>query len=163
MSGQVELGRVIGAFGIKGWIRLRSYTQPAANILRYKRWTIADREWQVVEGRPHGDTVVASLAGLDDRDAANALYGATIAVERSALPKAKKGEFYWTDVLGSEVVSTTGARLGRLESLTSNGAQDVMVVVDGATERLIPFVVGPIVIGVDKDSKRILVEWDAQW
>lgn len=163
MSGQVELGRVIGAFGVKGWIRLLSYSQPPANILRYKRWTVAGREWQVVEGRPHGDTVVASLAGLADRDAANALHGATVTVARAALPKAKKGEFYWTDVLGGEVVSTAGATLGRLQSLTSNGAQDVMVVVDGERERLIPFVVGPIVVGVDKDSKRILVEWDAQW
>lgn len=161
-GGQVELGRVIGAFGVQGWIRLRSYTQPAANILRYKRWTLADREWRVVEGRPHGDGVVASLEGLADRDAAEALNGATIAVPRSALPKAGPGEFYWTDVLGSEVVSAAGARLGRLESLTSNGAQDVMVV-RGERERLIPFVVGPIVKSVDSAAKRIVVEWEPEY
>ena len=162
MTGEVELGRVIGAFGIKGWIRLRSNTEPPEKILKYRTWQLAGREWKVVEGHAQAGAVVASLEGLTDRDDAAALEGETIGVSRSVLPKAKKGEFYWTDVLGSEVVSTTGASLGRLESLTSNGAQDVMVV-QGERERLIPFVVGPIVIGVDPQSKRILVDWDPEY
>lgn len=162
-GGQVELGRVIGAFGIKGWIRLQSHTSPPEGILRYKRWTLAGHEWQVIEGHAQGTAVVASLAGLTDRNAAEALYGATIEVPRSALPKAKRGEFYWTDVLGAEVVSTAGAKLGTLQSLTSNGAQDVMVVVDGERERLIPAVTGPIVQGVDVKAKRIVVDWEADW
>lgn len=162
MPGTVELGRVVGAFGIKGWVRLRSYTDPPANILRYRTWLIGGREWTLVEGRDQSDGVVAALAGLEDRDAAAALRGAAIEVPRSALPKPKRGEFYWTDVLGSEVVSTTGAKLGTLDSVTSNGAQDVMVVT-GEVERLIPFVVGPIVKSVDPAAKRILVEWDPGW
>ena len=162
MPGTVELGRVVGAFGIKGWVRLRSYTDPPANILRYRTWLIGGREWSLVEGRDQGDGVVAALAGLEDRDAAAALRGAAIEVPRSALPKPKRGEFYWTDVLGSEVVSTTGAKLGTLQSVTSNGAQDVMVVA-GEVERLIPFVVGPIVQHVDAAAKKILVEWDPKW
>lgn len=162
MPGTVELGRIVGAFGIKGWVRLRSYTDPPANILRYRTWVIGGREWQVVEGRDQSDGVVAALAGLEDRDAAAALRGAGIEVPRSALPKPKRGEFYWTDVLGSEVVSTTGAKLGTLSSVTSNGAQDVMVVT-GEVERLIPFVVGPIVQHVDAAAKKILVEWDPKW
>ena len=128
MPGTVELGRVVGVFGVRGWIRLRSHTVPPEGILRYRRWHIGGREWQVVEGRAQGETVVAGLKGLEDRDAALALRGSTVEVARSALPKAKKGEFYWTDVLGSEVVSTRGAVLGTLDSVTSNGAQDVMVV-----------------------------------
>lgn len=162
MPGHVELGRIVGAFGIKGWVRLRSYTDPADGILRYRQWLIGGREWQVVEGRGQGDSVVAALAGLADRDAAAALRGATIEVARSALPKPGRGKFYWTDVLGSEVVSTAGAKLGTLSSVTSNGAQDVMVVT-GDVERLIPFVVGPIVQNVDPAAKRIVVEWDPKW
>lgn len=162
MPGTVELGRVVGAFGIKGWVRLRSYTDPPANILRYRTWLIGGREWTLVEGRDQSDGVVAALAGLEDRDAAAALRGAAIEVPRSALPKPKRGEFYWTDVLGSEVVSTTGAKLGTLDSVTSNGAQDVMVVT-GEVERLIPFVVGPIVQNVDPKAKQIVVEWDPGW
>lgn len=160
---RVELGRVLGAFGIKGWIRLQSHTAPPEGILRYKRWIIAGREWRVIEGRPQGTTVVASLDGLTDRDVAAAMHGGAIEVPRSALPKAKRGEFYWTDVLGAEVVSTSGARLGRLMSLTSNGAQDVMVVADGEHERLIPAVAGAVVQGVDVKAKRIVVEWEPTW
>ena len=162
MPGDVELGRVSGAFGIRGWIRLQSFTQPLDGILRYERWTIGGREWQVVEGHAQGRSVVASLAGLADRTDAEGLRGEVIVVPRSALPKPKRGEFYWADVLGGEVVSTRGARLGTLESVTSNGAQDVMVV-RGERMRLIPFVVGPIVIGVDTGSKRILVEWEPEY
>lgn len=162
MPGMVELGRVVGAFGIKGWVRLRSYTDPPEGILRYRQWHIGGREWKVVEGRGQPEGVVAALEGLQDRDAAAALRGAVVEVPRSALPKPKRGEFYWTDVLGSEVVSTTGAKLGTLASVTSNGAQDVMVVT-GEVERLIPFVVGPIVQNVDPVAKKITVEWDPKW
>lgn len=162
MPGTVELGRIVGVFGVRGWIRLRSHTAPPEGILRYRRWHIAGREWQVADGHPQGDTIVAGLKGLDDRDAALALRGATVEVARSALPKPKKGEFYWTDVLGSEVVSTGGATLGTLDSVTSNGAQDVMVV-KGDVERLIPFVIGPIVQHVDPAAKQIVVEWDPEW
>jgi len=162
MPSQVELGRVTGVFGIRGWIRVRSHTVPPEGILRYRRWNIAGREWQVADGHPQGDTVVAGLQGLEDRDAALRLRGATIEVPRSALPKAKRGEFYWTDVLGCEVVSTSGAKLGTLSSVTSNGAQDVMVVA-GERERLIPFVSGPIVKSVDPVAKQIVVEWELGW
>jgi len=162
MSGHVELGRVVGVFGVRGWIRLRSHTVPPEGILRYRRWHIAGREWQVAEGHAQGDTVVAGLKGLEDRDAALTLRGSTVEVARSALPKPKKGEFYWADVLGSEVVSTAGAKLGTLSSVTSNGAQDVMVI-SGERERLIPFVVGPIVKSVDPAAKRIVVEWEPAW
>ena len=162
MSGHVELGRVVGVFGVRGWIRLRSHTVPPEGILRYRTWHIAGREWQVADGHAQGETVVAGLAGLEDRDAALALRGSTVEVARSALPKAKKGEFYWTDVLGSEVVSTAGAKLGTLGSVTSNGAQDVMVVT-GERERLIPFVTGAIVQEVDPAATRIVVQWEPEW
>lgn len=161
-GGHVELGRVVGVFGVRGWIRLRSHTVPPDGILLYRRWHIAGREWQVAEGHAQGDTVVAGLKGLEDRDAALTLRGQGIEVARSALPKPRKGEFYWTDVLGSEVVSTAGAKLGTLSSVTSNGAQDVMVVT-GERERLIPFVTGAIVQYVDPVAKRIVVDWQPEY
>ena len=162
MSGQIEVGRVVGAFGIKGWIRVRSYSTPPEGLLRYKRWSISGRDWEVLDGHAQGEFVVASLAGLADRSAAEAMRGGVIEVPRSALPKAKRGEFYWTDVLGSEVVSTKGAKLGTLSSVGSNGAQDVMVVT-GERERLIPAVAGAIVQSVDVKGKRIVVEWDPEY
>lgn len=161
-GGSVELGRVTGAFGIKGWIRLHSYTVPPERILRYRRWRVGGREWKVLDGHAQGPSVAAGLEGLEDRNAAEAMRGAVVEVPRSALPKPKRGEFYWSDVLGAEVVSTTGAKLGTLESVGSNGAQDVMVV-RGERERLIPFVPGPIVKQVDAAAKRIVVEWEPEY
>jgi 16S rRNA processing protein RimM len=78
------------------------------------------------------------------------------------VPKAKRGEFYWADVLGGEVVSTSGAKLGTLQSVTSNGAQDVMVV-QGDRQRLIPYVAGPIVKSVDRRTREIVVEWEPEY
>lgn len=162
MPGLVELGRVIGAFGIQGWIRVQSFTQPPEAILRYRRWQLAGREWRVGDGQAHGGAVIAQLEGLADRDAAAALRGATVAVPRAELPKPKRGEFYWADVLGTEVVSTSGALLGTLTGVTSNGAQDVMVV-SGDRPRLIPCVPGRIVQAIDLEAKRIVVEWEPEW
>ena len=159
---RVELGRVTGAFGIKGWIRLHSYTDPPERILRYRRWFVGGREWKVLEGHAQGRSVAAGLEGLEERNAAEALRGAAVEVPRAALPKPKRGEFYWTDVLGSEVIGTAGAKLGTLESVTHNGAQDVMVV-RGERERLIPFVPGPIVKQVDTAAKRIVVDWEPEY
>jgi 16S rRNA processing protein RimM len=161
-GGQVEVGRVVGAFGIKGWVRVRSYSTPPEGLLRYPHWTIAGRDWKVLEGHAQGEFVVASLEGLADRSAAEAMRGGVIEVARTALPKAKRGEFYWTDVLGAEVVSTSGATLGRLTSVGSNGAQDVMVVT-GERERLIPAVAGAIVQSVDVKARRIVVEWEPEY
>ena len=158
MPGPIELGRVIGAFGIRGWIRLQSHTAPPDAILRYRHWRVGGRDWKVVEGHAQGTAVVASLEGLDDRDAAAALRGATIEVDRAELPKTKPREFYWADMLGAKVVSLSGVELGRLSGLTSNGAQDVMVV-SGDRERLIPFVAGAVVKQVDLKAGLIVVDW----
>ena len=109
MTGRrVTLGRVSGVFGVKGWIKVYSYTRPAANILRYRKWWIvteAGREAyraEVVAGQQQGPALVAQISDaagqpIDDRDRAAALIGASIEVERDELPKLREGEFYWID------------------------------------------------------------------
>lgn len=158
-SPRVALGQVTGVFGVRGWIRLVSYTRPHEGILDYPRWTIAGREWELAEGRHHGDSMVARLEGLDDRDAAMRLRGEAIEVARERLPDPGPGMHYWADLIGFEVVSEGGAVLGTVESVFENGAQDVMVV-QGERERLIPFVAGPIVKQVDAQGRRIVVDWE---
>ncbi|HUS24735.1 MAG TPA: ribosome maturation factor RimM [Candidatus Binatia bacterium] len=160
--GRVELGRVVGAFGIHGWIRVRSITRPPQAILEYGQWQVGDRTYVVREGRPHGALVAVQLEGVADRDAAQALTGATIEVERSALPKLRKGQFYWADLMGASVETVQGETLGVLSGLTSNGVQDVMQV-RGDRERLIPYVSGPIVKAVDPVAKRIVVDWQPDY
>lgn len=164
---RVTLGRVAGVYGVKGWLKVVSYTRPAANILNYPRWWIAKGEGfeaSLVEGRIHGRGLVAQISGRDgeaisDRDIAEALVGAEIQVLRSELPPPGKGQYYWADLIGMRVQSEQGDELGAVDDVISNGAQDVLVVKDGKVERMIPFVQGPIIKSVDQDTSLIVADW----
>jgi 16S rRNA processing protein RimM len=173
MSGnrRVALGRVAGVFGIKGWVKVHSYTRPIENILDYPRWSIAARqpfEAKLLEGRIHGHGLVARITGADgapieDRDLAAALLDAEISVEHSQLPKAPVGSWYWAELIGLTVKTVAGEPLGRVTSVFENGAQDVLVIEDGDTERMIPFVQGPIIQSVDTAAGVIVAEWSPEW
>lgn len=121
-------------------------------------------EAKLLQGQVQGSGVVAQITGADgqaitDRDIAQGLRGAAVQVDKSDLPKLPQGEHYWMDLMGLEVRSTEGVSLGKVTNMTSNGAQDVLVVTDGERERLIPFVSGPIVKSVDRDEGRIVCDW----
>jgi 16S rRNA processing protein RimM len=160
---QVLLGRIVGVFGVEGWVKLHSFTEPRENIFRYKPWTLRGPAGESTvdkpQGRAQGKGVVARLCGVDDRDAAAALVGTEIWVPREALPKPRKGEYYWADLEGMAVRTVEGVDLGRVSHLFATGANDVMVV-QGDRERLIPFVVGLQVVAVDVDARCIEVDWD---
>jgi 16S rRNA processing protein RimM len=162
----VTLGRVSGAFGVKGWLKVQSYTEPHDNIAKFGVWTLrkngADRVFEVEQGHRHAGGVVAKLRGLDDRDRAREWLGAQIVVERERLPAAGPNEFYWTDLEGLEVRTTAGEVLGRVEYLLGTGAHDVLVL-GGSRERLIPFVVGPVVKQVDLAAGLIVVDWSPDY
>ena len=161
------LGRIVGLFGVAGWVKVESYTEPRARILKYRPWLLkaGGRETEVakVQGRAQGKGVVAGLPDVGDRDAAMPWIGAEIWVPRSALPKPKRGEYYWADLEGLDVVTTDGAALGKVSHLFSTGANDVVVVRDGERERMIPFVLKQFVREVDLDAGRIVVDWDADF
>ena len=105
-----------------------------------------------------GSGVVVRLEGCHDRDRAGDYSGCEIAVDRSRFPSLEDGEFYWTDLVGLRVINTEGVDLGRIERMMETGANDVMVV-RGATERLIPFLTGSVVQSVDFDDEAVVVEW----
>jgi len=158
------LGRIVGLFGVNGWVKLESYTEPRARILKYRPWLLkaGGRETEITEvkGRVHGKGVVAALPDVGDRDAAMPWVGAEIWVPRSALPKPKRGEYYWADLEGLDVVTIDGVALGAVSHLFATGANDVLVVRDGERERMIPFVLEQFVRNVDIGSRRIVVDWD---
>jgi 16S rRNA processing protein RimM len=168
---RVTLGHIAGVYGVKGWMKIRSYSVPPENILTYRRWFLHGRgeyKAQVLEGKNHGTGVVVQLSGPDgmaitDRDVAAQWVGAEIQVAREDLPKLKPGEYYWVDLVGLEVSSVHGAALGKVETVTDNGAQAVLVLRDGEQQRLIPFVHGPIIRSVDLKAGRIVADWDASW
>lgn len=166
-GGAVILGRISGLYGIKGWVRVHSYTEPAEALLDYPRWLLvaADGGWfdrSVAEGRRQGKALVARLAGTEDRDAAAGLVGADIAVPRSSMPPVGEGQYYWADLEGLEVRHRDGRILGRVERLLATGANDVMVVrTEGAAaEILIPFVPEIYVLRVDVAGGVVDVDWE---
>lgn len=171
MADRLTLGRVAGVYGVKGWVRLQSFTRPMEQLLAYAPWWVARGDGfqaGLVEGRVHGGGLVARLcdaAGtvIEDRDVAAGLIGAELQVERSRMPPTAPGEYYWFDLVGLAVRNAEGVVLGRVESLTSNGAQDVLVVRDGEVLRLIPFVQGPIVQSVDVQGGLIVVDWQPEY
>ena len=162
----VTLGRVSGVFGVNGWIKVHSSTDPRDSIVGFETWILrssdGERTVEVESGRRHGRTVVAKLKAVDDRDQASALVGADIAVEREALAPCEPGEYYWTDLEGLEVVTVQGETLGRLDYLFETGGHDVMAV-EGARQRLIPFVQGQVVREVSLDRGVIVVDWDSTY
>ncbi|WP_395682899.1 ribosome maturation factor RimM [Dokdonella sp.] len=163
----VLLGKVVGVHGVRGELKLESYTEPRTQIFRYSPWWMrsaaGERMIDGCRGRAQGKGIVAELPGVDDRDAAMALLGAEIWVARSALPKAKPGEYYWCDLEGLEVVTVEGTSLGKVSHLVATGANDVLVVKDAERERLIPFLVGQFVTEVDLEIGRITVDWDVDF
>lgn len=163
----VALGNLAGAYGVRGWVKVRSYTEPKDNILRYTPWRIehqgVQRDYKVLSGRMQGGFVVAQLEGLDVREEAMALAGATVSASRQSLPPLPKGEYYWTDLIGLRVVNQEGIDLGKITRLFETGANDVLVAEDGERERFIPYVPGMYVLEVDLAAGRMLVDWDAEF
>lgn len=169
---RVRLGRVAGVYGVQGWLRIASDTRPEANIFRYQQWWLGDDGSGFASGavahKVHANGLIAQLRNrsgepIADRDEAQRLVGKTISVERSSLPRLPEGEYYWIDLMGAEVVNLEGASLGTVVKMTSNGAQDVLVIADGDAERLIPFVHGAIVQRVDMEARRIVCDWQLDW
>lgn len=159
----VILGRIVGLFGVRGWVKIHSYTEPREAVLDYRDWLLSrDGDWQPVglaEGRRHGKGVIARLQGIEDRDAAAELLGSDIGVDRDALPDPEEGSYYWADLEGLTVVHKDGTELGKVAYLLATGANDVLVV-DGPAERLIPFVQGTVILGVDLAAGVIHVDWE---
>jgi 16S rRNA processing protein RimM len=160
------MGRVAAPFGVKGWVKITPFTASPAAFAGYRRlWVGKAGDWReiaVVESAVHGATVVARLAGCEDRDAAARLKGTELAVPREALPAAGPGEYYWADLVGLEVVNEAGEPLGKVAGLFATGANDVLRVGDGKGERLLPFV-GTVVKKVDLAARRIEVDWGLDW
>lgn len=159
----VELGNINGVFGIQGWVKVFSHTSPRVQITDYRRWLVRhngqETEYRILRGREQGKAIVAQLEGVDTRNASEALVGATIFVHSDQLAELGEGEYYWSQLIGLNVVNQQGVDLGNLEWLFETGNNDVMVV-QGDKERFIPYIQDNFVKKVDLDAGKILVDWD---
>lgn len=160
------MGHISGPFGVMGWVKIHPYTETSKGLTSYPAWWLGKNgeyvEHKVVEAKAHATEVVAKFDGFDDREAAANLKGMEVAVPRSALPKAKRDEYYWTDLIGLTVVNTEGANLGTVKNLLQTGANDVLVVQEGETERLLPFI-RQVILNVDLAEKKITVDWGVDY
>lgn len=169
MSGEsgerrILLGKIVGVFGVRGWVKIQSHTEPRDALFDYRPWFLrqrgTEREIRAFEGRAQGRGLVASFSGIESREAAEALIGTEIWVNRAALPKPRAGEYYWVDLEGLAVQTVEGASFGRVSHLFATGANDVLVAVDGEHERLIPFLPDSVIKRVDIGAGLIVVDWD---
>lgn len=159
----VPLGKISGVFGLQGWVKVFSDTDPREQIVTYKQWILLkgrdERTVRVIRGKRQGKSVVARLEGVEDRTAAELLIGQTIAVRRSQLPALPEDEYYWSDLVGLEVVTVDGVEFGKIDYLFQTGANDVMSV-KGEKERLVPWIREQVVKEVDLQAGRVVVDWD---
>jgi len=161
----VVMGRIIGPFGVKGWVKLQPITQAPGSLVDYPLWWIESaagwKSLEVEQSQVHGQEVVAKLARCDDRDAAALYRGRAIAIARADFPAAGENEYYWADLVGLKVVNEKGVDLGMVSRVFETGANDVLVV-EGDRERLIPFI-EQVVRAVDLAGRVIRVDWGADY
>lgn len=164
---RILMGRIHGAFGVRGEVKLESFADPPLAVFRYLPWILRDSQGQERElagarGRQVPKGIIAVLPEVTDRDSAEALRGTEIWVPRSALPSSKPGEYYWVDLEGLRVRNMEGEEFGTVSHLFSTGANDVLVV-QGERERMLPFLEPDVIKQVDFDAGVITVDWDADF
>lgn len=162
----IIVGKISGVYGVKGWVKIYSWTQPRENVASYNPLLLEQKNgWKAISvkaARPQGRTVVAQLEGVDDRDQAAALIGKQLAIEPSQLPDLEDG-WYWSQLIGLTVITEAGVTLGTVTSMQETAANDVLILGQGDDAVLVPFVTGPIVKKVDLDAGHILVDWDPEY
>lgn len=160
------LGKVSGVYGVKGWVKLFSDTDPREGILDYQHYFLKEKgQWRSLEftqGRKQGKGVVAKIEGCDDRDQAMLLIGSEIGITNDQLDELAENEYYWKDLIGLSVLNQDEVDLGTVSSMMETGANDVLIVT-GDRERLIPFTQGHTVLEVNLDDKVIRVDWDPEF
>jgi 16S rRNA processing protein RimM len=163
----VVMGKVVGAQGIQGWVKVQTFTEYLDGLLDYSTWYVGnEQEWrplEVLEANVHGGKVlIAKLQGIVDRTAAEKCKGLLIAVPRDSLPEQPEGEYYWSDLVGLSVENLAGEAFGIVDSLLETGANDVLVVKGEGGETLMPFIAS-VIQHVDLKKKLIRVDWQADY
>ena len=162
----VVVAQVGAPFGIKGWVHVKPFTEPASNFQQFDRLFLGDSKdsWDLVDSievRKHNQGFVAQINGCENRDLAERYRGAELAVERLDLPELEAGEYYWVDVIGIRVENKDGDVLGTVSDIVENNASAVMHIEGNSKTYLIPLV-RPILINVELPS-RLIVDWDIDW
>ena len=166
------VGRITTIYGVKGWVKIYSHTEPMESILNYSPWLLnRNGQWmpvKIADGKKHGKGLIAKLAGVDDRDVARDYCGLDIAIETSLLPELDDGEFYWSQLEKLDVITESGEKLGKVSHLIATGSNDVLVVKGNGQsidrrERLIPYLPDQVIKEINLDEGTIRVDWDPEF
>ncbi|MFT5708197.1 MAG: 16S rRNA processing protein RimM [Oceanospirillaceae bacterium] len=166
------VGQITSVYGIKGWLKIYSHTEPMDGILDYKPWLIQrNGQWMPINvevSRKHGKGLVAKLEKVDDRDVARQYCGADIAVERSGLPVLEVGEYYWSQLEQLTVYTLAGEELGKVSHLIETGSNDVLVVKGDSNsidlrERMVPYLPDQVVKEINLEEGTMRVDWDPEF
>ena len=163
------VGRITSVYGVKGWVKLYSHTEPMTGIFDYKHWWLKTPSgWKVIElsqGRTQGRGLVAAIKGYNDRDLVKEICGLDIYIDAKDLPKLEDGEYYWSQLEGLKVITKEGVLLGKVSQMMETGANDVLVVraCEGSydrEERLIPYAPDQFILNIDLEKQEMVVDWD---
>lgn len=172
VSKRLVLGQIGRVHGIKGWLRLNSFTSPPENILEYSELSAEiDESWQVLEisqFKQQSKGLIVHFKGYDDPDLAKQLTGLDVSVAARDLPGLEDGSFYWHELEGMEVSNQHGQIFGQVARLLETGANDVLVVAASAAsidekERLIPYINESVIKSIDTATRKIVVDWEADY
>ncbi len=165
-SRPVVMGRVLWAYGVRGWVKVQAFTEQPEALKEFPRWWLAKsgewREVQVEECSAHGAYLVARFAGCHSPEEAARYRGSEIAVPRETLPDPGTDRYYETDLIGLRVLNQAGEELGRIDSILENGAHAVMRVRWEGGERLVPWVES-VVRSVELEAGEVRVDWGIDW
>lgn len=163
---QIVVGRIGGAHGLRGWLKIMSYTRPRENIFTYSPWLIhVNESWQEIkieESQQRGERLLVKMSGIDNPEEARVYMNCDIAIKREQLPDLSEGEYYWHDLIGLEVFNQDEISLGRISEITETGANDVLVVQqkgENIKNILIPLVMDVYVKQVDLNANKMQVDW----
>jgi len=164
----IIVGKISGVYGIKGWVKVYSYTDPREEISQYSPWYFKQNGiWKAVKieaCKPQAKTVIAKIDGCDDRDAAMLFSGTEVSIKPEQLSPLGEGKFYWRDLIGLRVRNQQDFDFGTVKSLMETGANDVLVVKSGeGKETLIPWTMDQAILQVNLEDGLILVDWDSDF
>jgi len=172
MSDWVVVGSFLAAYGVKGWVKVSSHTEPMDNIASYQPlWIQKNGLWlelQVEQFKLHGKGLIAKVKDCDSRELVAGLTGCDIGIKRTQLPDLQQGDYYWSDLEELTVLSDQGVCLGKVGRVFETGSNDVLVIVPDERsidnrQRLVPYLPGDVVLEVNLEQGRIIVDWDPEF
>jgi 16S rRNA processing protein RimM len=170
-SEYILLGEISGVSGVKGWVKVFSHTDPREKITTYKQWFLQKKgdDWQAIKilnGRKQGKNIVAQLEGINTREQAESIKGTQIAIHQDQLEPLAKDKYYWKDLIGLQVETTEGINLGKIDWIFNTGSNSVLTIKEESLEkkeRMIPYLMGDVVISIDLTDNLMIVDWDPEF